>query len=63
MKIKKYSKADETLLFDLLIDEGDDWIFRLRISEKAMDCCQTLVSGIDAYIFRCFKPLQKARNS
>ena len=26
MKIKKYSKADETLLFDLLIDEGDDWI-------------------------------------
>ena len=25
MKIKKYSKADETLLFDLLIDEGDEW--------------------------------------
>ncbi|MGI6686444.1 MAG: GNAT family N-acetyltransferase [Bacillota bacterium] len=26
MEIRKYSKADETLLFDLLIDEGDDWI-------------------------------------
>ncbi len=26
MEIRQYSKADETLLFDLLIDEGDDWI-------------------------------------
>jgi ribosomal protein S18 acetylase RimI-like enzyme len=26
MKIRKYNKTDETLLFDLLIDEGDDWI-------------------------------------
>lgn len=26
MKIRQYSTADETLLFDLLIDEGDDWI-------------------------------------
>jgi GNAT superfamily N-acetyltransferase len=26
MQIRQYSKADETLLFDLLIDEGDDWI-------------------------------------
>jgi GNAT superfamily N-acetyltransferase len=26
MEIKRYSsKADETLLFDLLVDEGDDW--------------------------------------
>jgi ribosomal protein S18 acetylase RimI-like enzyme len=24
--IRQYSKADENLLFDLLIDEGDDWI-------------------------------------
>ena len=26
MQIRQYSKADETLIFDLLIDEGDDWI-------------------------------------
>ena len=26
MIIKQYNKEDETLLFDLLIDEGDDWI-------------------------------------
>lgn len=26
MEIKKYSKADEKLLFDMLIDEGDEWI-------------------------------------
>ncbi|HHU18621.1 MAG TPA: GNAT family N-acetyltransferase [Clostridiales bacterium] len=26
MEIRRYSKADETLLFDLLINEGDDWI-------------------------------------
>lgn len=26
MEIRQYSKVDETLLFDLLIDEGDDWI-------------------------------------
>ena len=26
MEIRQYSKADETLIFDLLIDEGDDWI-------------------------------------
>ncbi|MEG0238772.1 GNAT family N-acetyltransferase [Anaerorhabdus sp.] len=25
MEIKEYSKDDETLLFDLLIDEGDEW--------------------------------------
>jgi len=25
MEIRRYSKADENLLFDLLIDEGDDW--------------------------------------
>lgn len=25
MEIKKYSKADESLLFDLLVDEGDKW--------------------------------------
>jgi ribosomal protein S18 acetylase RimI-like enzyme len=25
LKIRQYSKADETLLFDLLIDEGDEW--------------------------------------
>jgi len=25
MEIRQYSKADENLLFDLLIDEGDDW--------------------------------------
>ena len=26
MEIRQYSKVYETLLFDLLIDEGDDWI-------------------------------------
>ena len=25
MEINKYSKADEALLFDMLVDEGDDW--------------------------------------
>ena len=25
MEIREYSKTDESLLFDLLIDEGDDW--------------------------------------
>lgn len=25
MEIRKYSKADEALLFDLLVDEGDEW--------------------------------------
>ena len=25
MEIRQYIKADENLLFDLLIDEGDDW--------------------------------------
>jgi len=25
MKIREYSKAEETLLFDLLMDEGADW--------------------------------------
>ncbi|MEW5953810.1 MAG: GNAT family N-acetyltransferase [Bacillota bacterium] len=25
MEIKRYSNADETLLFDMLVDEGDDW--------------------------------------
>ena len=25
MEIKKYSKADESLLFDLLVDEGEEW--------------------------------------
>jgi ribosomal protein S18 acetylase RimI-like enzyme len=26
MEIRKYNKADEKILFDLLIDEGDEWI-------------------------------------
>lgn len=26
MKVKKYSKAYESLLFDLIADEGDEWI-------------------------------------
>ena len=26
MEIKKYSKVDESLLFGLLVDEGDEWI-------------------------------------
>ncbi len=26
MEIKRYSKADESLLFDLLVDEGDEWV-------------------------------------
>lgn len=26
MEIKKYGKTDESLLFDLLVDEGDEWI-------------------------------------
>ena len=25
MKIKRYSKADEAMLFKLLVDEGEDW--------------------------------------
>jgi ribosomal protein S18 acetylase RimI-like enzyme len=25
MEIKRYSKTDEPLLFDLLVDEGDEW--------------------------------------
>jgi GNAT superfamily N-acetyltransferase len=25
MEIRKYGKADEALLFDLLVDEGDEW--------------------------------------
>ncbi|MGI6659234.1 MAG: hypothetical protein ACOX4N_07505 [Dethiobacteraceae bacterium] len=25
LEIRKYSKADESLLFDLLIAEGDEW--------------------------------------
>ncbi len=25
MEIRKFSKADESLLFDLLVDEGDEW--------------------------------------
>ena len=25
MEIRKYAKADEPSLFDLLMDEGDDW--------------------------------------
>ncbi len=25
MEIKKYRKSDESLLFDMLMDEGDDW--------------------------------------
>ena len=25
MEIRQYNKADETLIFNLLIDEGDDW--------------------------------------
>ena len=25
MEIRKYSKDDESMLFDLLIDEGDEW--------------------------------------
>ena len=25
MEIKKYSKADESLLFEMLVDEGDEW--------------------------------------
>lgn len=26
MEIKRYSEAEETLLFEMLIDEGDDWL-------------------------------------
>lgn len=26
MEIRKYSKKDESLLFDLLVDEGDEWM-------------------------------------
>lgn len=25
MEIRNYSKADESSLFDLLVDEGDEW--------------------------------------
>ena len=57
MEIRQYSKADETLLFDLLIDEGDEWsdyhgvagrdkyIEALESSITYIACDETLVCG------------------
>jgi len=57
MEIKKYSKANESLLFDLLADEGDEWIDyhgpagrsnyskALESSETYIACDETLVCG------------------
>lgn len=57
MEIKKYSKADESLLFDLLVDEGDEWsdhhgvagrdkyIKALESSITYIACDETLVCG------------------
>jgi ribosomal protein S18 acetylase RimI-like enzyme len=57
MKIKKYSKADESLLFNLLVDEGDEWsdyhgaagrdkyIKALESSITYIACDETLVCG------------------
>ena len=57
MEIKRYSKTDESLLFDLLVDEGDNWsdyhrpagrgkyIKTLESSITYIACTDTLVSG------------------
>lgn len=57
MEIKKYSKAYESLLFDLLVDEGDEWsdyhgvtgrdkyINALESSITYIACDETLVCG------------------
>jgi ribosomal protein S18 acetylase RimI-like enzyme len=57
MEIKKYSKADESLLFDLLAEEGDEWIDyhgstgrdkyikALETSTTYIACDETLVCG------------------
>jgi hypothetical protein len=57
MEIKKYSKADESLLFDLLVDEEDEWsdyhgvagrdkyIKALESSITYIACDVTLVCG------------------
>lgn len=57
MEIKEYSKADETLLFELLIDEGDEWsdyhgeagrdkyMAALESSITYIACDETLVCG------------------
>lgn len=57
MIIKKYGKADESLLFDLLVDDGDEWsdyhgsagrdkyIKALESSITYIACDETLVCG------------------
>jgi len=57
MEIKKYGKADEPLLFDMLVDEGDEWsdyhgpagrdkyIKALDSSITYIACDETLVCG------------------
>jgi len=57
MEIKRYSKAYESLLFDLLVNEGDDWsdyhgaagrdkyIKALETSITYIACDETLVCG------------------
>jgi GNAT superfamily N-acetyltransferase len=57
MEIRQYIKADESLLFDLLIDEGDEWrdyhgvvdrdkyIKALESSITYIACDETLVCG------------------
>lgn len=57
MEIKKYSKADESLFFDLLVDERDEWsdyhgvvgrdkyIKALESSIIYIACDETLVCG------------------
>lgn len=49
MEIKKYNKSYESLLFDMLIDEGDDWSDYHRPSGrdkyiKALESCITYIA-------------------
>lgn len=57
MEIKKYCKTDEVLIFDLLVEEGEDWsvynastgrdkyIKALESSITYIACDETLVCG------------------
>ena len=52
MEIKKFSKSDESLLFDLLVDEGDDWsgyhgIAGRKKYIKALESSTTYVAYLD----------------
>lgn len=49
MEVKEYNKADEAFLFDMLIDEGDDWSDYYRLEGrnkyiKALESSQTYIA-------------------